>query len=451
MENNQILKSEQSMDFTSMLQNQKETLFISQDPDNPQIHNKKKEITLLVIGAPSVQIRQIIEQYVHSDECEELQSYFAYHMKLQVDFEMIDLQILEPKSDDQDGISLKETIEYLGELEQHLCIKQLFFPMSFTMILNYVEPPFMQRASRIFGVYDEHVIQALKFAEKNLNSHAFEVRMFAGEETQSQQIDYVFHKLIEKIEKKHSYEVEKKARRITFGRTKKQIYKQYSKLTRIDKMNIVFQILVTLQFVRSYKQNDLQLSSLVQAFISVELNLHVTSQVEQWLCNTNNFNGFFSFFSGILGYYGSKYKNKEYLGTVILSIYQLDLVLTRSDDRCSKQYICYWAIDLFKEQYKNYSFLWVNLFQTFVCIVSLMFSQPLKQAIVQQSREQIQKSVTISNLDDDTLGQPSRAFSHVQEYNHLDMNNMLSSSLMIDEEELLKYSQKERKSKRILP
>lgn len=117
------------------------------------------------------------------------------------------------------------------------------------MILNHLAPAFLKRASRIFGRVDEHVAQALKFAEKNLNSPAYEIKMFADEVTQSQQIDYVFHKLIEKIEKKHSKMVKKKEQKITLKKTKDQFYKQYHKLSRIDKLNILFQILVVFQFV----------------------------------------------------------------------------------------------------------------------------------------------------------------------------------------------------------
>jgi len=39
------------------------------------------------------------------------------------------------------------------------------------------------------------------------------------------------------------------------------------------------------------------------------------------LSNANNISGFFCFFGAVIGFYGSKYANKEYLSTVSLKIY----------------------------------------------------------------------------------------------------------------------------------
>jgi len=37
---------------------------------------------------------------------------------------------------------------------------------------------------------------------------------------------------------------------------------------------------------------------------------------ENYVCQINMFCGFFCFFAGIVGYYGKKYHNKEYMKTV---------------------------------------------------------------------------------------------------------------------------------------
>ena len=46
----------------------------------------------------------------------------------------------------------------------------------------------------------------------------------------------------------------------------------------------------------------------------------IQTNMEYWLCNTNNISGFFSFFGAVIGYYGLKYTNKEYIKTVGVSL-----------------------------------------------------------------------------------------------------------------------------------
>ena len=56
--------------------------------------------------------------------------------------------------------------------------------------------------------------------------------------------------------------------------------------------------------------------SLAQAFLSVDSAARIESYQDTWMCNANNISGFFCFFGSIIGFYGAKYENKEYLKTV---------------------------------------------------------------------------------------------------------------------------------------
>jgi hypothetical protein len=56
------------------------------------------------------------------------------------------------------------------------------------------------------------------------------------------------------------------------------------------------------------------------------MSIQVESYKETWLCNSNNLSGFFCFFGSVIGFYGLKYSNKEYLKTVIkFMTYFIDL------------------------------------------------------------------------------------------------------------------------------
>jgi len=41
------------------------------------------------------------------------------------------------------------------------------------------------------------------------------------------------------------------------------------------------------------------------------------------MCNANNISGFFCFFGSVIGFYGAKYSNKEYLKTVSLKFNEI--------------------------------------------------------------------------------------------------------------------------------
>lgn len=52
---------------------------------------------------------------------------------------------------------------------------------------------------------------------------------------------------------------------------------------------------------------------------------------ETWMCNANNISGFFCFFGSIIGFYGAKFENKEYLKTVTI-IHPLIILSLEPDD-----------------------------------------------------------------------------------------------------------------------
>ena len=52
--------------------------------------------------------------------------------------------------------------------------------------------------------------------------------------------------------------------------------------------------------------------------MSVKLSVSIQTYMESWLCNANNLSGFFCFFGAVIGFYGVKFNNKEYLKTVTL-------------------------------------------------------------------------------------------------------------------------------------
>jgi hypothetical protein len=49
------------------------------------------------------------------------------------------------------------------------------------------------------------------------------------------------------------------------------------------------------------------------------------------MCNANNISGFFCFFGSIIGFYGAKFENKEYLKTVTI-IHPLIIQSLEPDD-----------------------------------------------------------------------------------------------------------------------
>jgi hypothetical protein len=71
--------------------------------------------------------------------------------------------------------------------------------------------------------------------------------------------------------------------------------------------------------------------SLAQAFISVDSAARIETYQETWMCNANNISGFFCFFGSIIGFYGAKYENKEYLKTVIIILPLIKLSLEPDD------------------------------------------------------------------------------------------------------------------------
>lgn len=56
------------------------------------------------------------------------------------------------------------------------------------------------------------------------------------------------------------------------------------------------------------------------------MSLMITTYVEVWICDMNNITGFFNFFGSVIGYYGLKFNNKEYLKTVGPPVYNLSIV-----------------------------------------------------------------------------------------------------------------------------
>jgi hypothetical protein len=71
--------------------------------------------------------------------------------------------------------------------------------------------------------------------------------------------------------------------------------------------------------------------SLAQAFISVDSAARIKTYQETWMCNANNISGFFCFFGSIIGFYGAKFENKEYLKTVTI-IHPLIILSLEPDD-----------------------------------------------------------------------------------------------------------------------
>jgi len=49
------------------------------------------------------------------------------------------------------------------------------------------------------------------------------------------------------------------------------------------------------------------------------MSLIIKTYYEVWICDMNNITGFFNFFGSVIGYYGLKFNNKEYLKTVSLA------------------------------------------------------------------------------------------------------------------------------------
>jgi hypothetical protein len=61
------------------------------------------------------------------------------------------------------------------------------------------------------------------------------------------------------------------------------------------------------------------------------MSLIIKTYVEVWICDINNLTGFFNFFGSVIGYYGLKFNNKEYLKTVsVTSLYHI----VPNDDNC---------------------------------------------------------------------------------------------------------------------
>eukprot|EP00347_Sterkiella_histriomuscorum_P014726 403359780 len=220
----------------------------------------------------------MIQNYTHDSDPIEQEQYNVTYVNLELDFDMAQLEIYEPiisdlqnlqtifdklretkefdgilmvaSNRDKVGNNLKMSMEFLGELQQYTQLQNIKMPPSHLAILNFEKESNKTFSTKIFKTQNSHISDAIKYSRNNLKCGATEIQYLNTERVYNEQIDKAFHKLIHKIEYKRQIlntTLNKRSQIRNFG---SKIKTYVSQMDKIKRLNLIFQGLVVLQYVK---------------------------------------------------------------------------------------------------------------------------------------------------------------------------------------------------------